>query len=216
MYHPQVVSPREWQAEHARLLVREKEVTRARDALAAERRRMPAMAVDKAYTFTGPDGECGLLDLFEGRRQLIVYHHMLKPADPSPCQGCCMFVDNIGHQAHLHARDTNLVLVARAPIDEIQAFRKRMGWTLPWYSTADSFNTDFDVKGGGFGLNVFLRDGERIYRTYFTSDRGAESLGTHWSFLDITPLGRQELWEDAPEGVPQTAPYEWWRLHDEY
>lgn len=216
MYHPRIVSPSEWQAEYAKLLAREKDITRARDALAAERRRMPATAVEKDYTFIGPEGECGLPDLFDGRRQLIVYHHMLKPADPSPCEGCCMFVDNIGHQAHLHARDTNLVLVSRAPIDEIQAFRGRMGWTLPWYATTDSFNADFDVAGGGFGLNVFLRDDAGIYRTYFTTNRGAESLGNVWSFLDITPLGRQETWEDSPEGVPQSAPYEWWRLHDEY
>ncbi|HEX2301222.1 MAG TPA: DUF899 family protein, partial [Pseudonocardiaceae bacterium] len=118
--------------------------------------------------------------------------------------------------AHLHARDTSLVLVSRAPWSEIEAFRKRMGWTVPWYSSVGStFDAAFDVTTG-FGLNVFLRDGEQVFRTYFTTGRGVEGLGSTWSFLDITPLGRQEDWEDSPAGWPQTRPYEWWRLHDEY
>ncbi len=213
---PPVVSQDEWQAARQTLLAKEKEATRARDALAAERRRLPMVAVEKDYSFDGPAGAVSLADLFDGRRQLFVYHHMLKPADPHPCEGCCMFVDNVGHLAHLHARDTSFVLVSRAPIDEIESFRKRMGWTIPWYSVAgSSFNEDFGVTTG-FGLNVFLRDGDRIFRTYFTTGRGVEALGSNWTFLDLTPLGRQESWEDSPEGYPQTPPYEWWRLHDEY
>ena len=213
---PPVVSQAEWQAARQALLAKEKEATRARDALAAERRRLPVVAVEKDYTFEGPDGALSLVDLFDGRRQLIVYHHMLRPADADPCSGCSMVVDNIGHLAHLHARDTSLVLVSRAPIDEIESFRRRMGWTVPWYSLAGSdFNEDFGVTSG-FGLNVFLRDGDRVFRTYFTSGRGVEALGSNWTFLDLTPLGRQETWEDSPEGYPQTPPYEWWRLHDEY
>ncbi|HZA17452.1 MAG TPA: DUF899 domain-containing protein [Pseudonocardiaceae bacterium] len=213
---PQVVSPAEWDSARAALLVEEKEATRARDALAAQRRRLPVVRVEKQYAFEGPDGEVSLLDLFDGRRQLIVYHHMLQPGDADPCSGCSMVVDNIGHLAHLHARDTSLVVVSRAPSAEIEAFKKRMGWTIPWYSSAASgFDADFGVTAG-FGLNVFLRNGDDVFRSYFTSGRGVEALGSTWSFLDLTPLGRQEDWEDSPEGWPQTRPYEWWRLHDEY
>jgi predicted dithiol-disulfide oxidoreductase (DUF899 family) len=212
---PPVVSREKWEAARERLLAKEKEHTRAGDTLAAERRRLPMVAVEKDYVFEAPHGEASLLDLFDGRRQLIVYHHMLRPADPDPCSGCSMFADNVGHLAHLHARDTSLVLVSRAPIDEIEAFRKRMGWTLPWFSTRDDFNPDFGITDG-FGLNVFIRDGERIFRTYFTNGRGVEALGSNWTFLDLTPLGRQEEWEDTPQGRPQTPPYAWWRLHDEY
>lgn len=204
-----------WDRARAELLEKEKELTRASDALAAARRRMPRVRVEDRYELKGPDGARSLSDLFEGRRQLIIYHHMLKPQDPSPCTGCCMFVDQIGHLAHLHARDTSLALVSKAPIAEIEAFRARMGWTVPWYETTDSFNEDHDVDGG-FGLNVFLREGDGIFRTYFTSGRGIESIGPVWSSLDRTPLGRQEEWEDSPEGVEQTPPYRWWRLHDEY
>ncbi len=126
-----------------------------------------------------------------------------------------MVVDNVGHLAHLHARDTSLVLVSPAPVDHIEPHRQRMGWTVPWFSTSEEFNADFDVTTG-FGLNVFLRDGDEVFRTYFTSGRGVEALGSTWTFLDLTPLGRQETWEDSPEGWPQTAPYQWWRRHHEY
>jgi len=219
-----IVTEQQWRAAHRRLLDEEKAATRARDALAAERRRMPMLEVTRSYRFTGPagelagaagPGEVGLPELFDGARQLIVYRHMLRPADPEPCTGCSMFVDNLGHPAHLRARDTRLVLVSAAPIDEIAAFRDRMGWRLPWYSTTDEFQRDFDVADG-FGLNVFLRDGGRIFRTYFTTGRGVEALGSTWTLLDLTPLGRQETWEDSPPGTPQTPPYEWWRLHDSY
>jgi predicted dithiol-disulfide oxidoreductase (DUF899 family) len=221
---PRVVSPAEWQAAHDALLVKEKEATRARDALAAERRRLPMVLIDKDYVFEGPNGKAGLSDLFEGRRQLIVYHFMFAPdvhGWPSAgCDGCSMFVDQVGHLAHFHARDTSFALVSRAPLANIEAFRKRMGWSIPWYSSAGSdFNVDFGVttdRGETFGLSVFLRDGDDVYRTYFTNRRGVEALGSVWTFLDLTPLGRQETWEDSPEGYPQTPPYEWWRLHDEY
>jgi predicted dithiol-disulfide oxidoreductase (DUF899 family) len=225
---PQVVSPTEWQAARDALLVEEKEATRARDALAAKRRRLPMVRMDKNYVFDGPDGKASLLDLFEGRRQLLLYHFMFGPSQDAGCDGCSMFVDQIGHVAHLHARDTSFALVSRAPIDKLEAYRKRMGWTIPWYSSFENdFNVDFGVgpktprqgvyqDGESFGLSVFLRDGEDIYRTYFTTARGAEALGSVWTFLDLTPLGRQEVWEDSPAGYPQTKPYEWWRRHDEY
>jgi predicted dithiol-disulfide oxidoreductase (DUF899 family) len=212
---PPVVSQEQWLKAHEELVAKEKAHTRASDALAAQRRRQPMVLVTQKYTFTGEEGEVGLLELFAGRRQLIVYHHMLKPADEAPCPGCCMFTDMVGHLAHLNARDTTFVLVSRAPIDEITPFKKRMGWDIPWYSTADSFNADFMVTDG-HGLNIFLQDGGNIYHSYFTTGRGVEHLGSVWTFLDLTPLGRQELWEDSPAGWPQTAPYQWWKLHDEY
>lgn len=221
---PHVVSPPEWLAAHRKFLAREKEATKARDALAAERRRLPIARIGKRYTFAGREGSASLLDLFAGRRQLIVYHFMFAPGvhgwPEAGCPGCSMFVDNIGHLAHFHARDTSLVLISRAPLDRIEAYRKRMGWDIPWYSSAGSdFNGDFGVttpEGENFGLSVLLRHGDSAFRGYFTSGRGVEALGSVWTFLDLTPLGRQETWEDSPEGWPQTAPYQWWRRHDEY
>jgi predicted dithiol-disulfide oxidoreductase (DUF899 family) len=217
---PPVVSQAEWQAARGELLAKEKAATRARDALAAARRRQPMVRIDKDYVFQGPDGSAGLLDLFEGRRQLIVYHFMFQPGAPgwpsAGCDGCSMFVDQIGHPAHLHARDTSFALVSRAPLEKIEPYRERMGWTVPWYSLAgNDFNDDSGVRSG-FGLSIFLRDGEEVFRTYFTTGRGVEALGSVWTFLDLTPLGRQEEWEDSPEGYPQSPPYEWWRRHDEY
>ncbi len=210
-----IVSRENWLRAQEALLAKEKELTHAHDRLAAERRRLPWEKVEKAYAFDTLSGKASLDDLFDRRRQLIVYHHMLKPADPDPCSGCGMVGDQIPHLAHLHVRDTSLVFVSRAPIAEIEAFKRRMGWTMPWVSTADDFNADFGVTTG-FGLNVFYRDDGDIYRTYFTTGRGVETLGTPWTFLDLTPLGRQESWEDAPEGTEQSEPYQWWRLHDEY
>ena len=212
---PPVVSAEEWQAARDALLVKEKEATRARDALAAERRRLPRVHINKDY-------------LFEGRRQLLLYHFMFGPNQDAGCDGCSMFVDQIGHLAHLHARDASFALVSRAPIAKIEAYRNRMGWTIPWYSSFESdFNVDFGVgpetpqegvyqDGESFGLSVFIRGGDDVFRTYFTTQRGVEALGSVWTFLDLTPLGRQEEWEDSPAGYPQTKPYEWWRRHDEY
>jgi predicted dithiol-disulfide oxidoreductase (DUF899 family) len=221
---PTVVSQGEWKAAREALLVKEKEATRARDGLAAERRRLPMVRIDKRYAFEGPEGDASLLDLFEGRRQLLLYHFMFAPdvhGWPSAgCDGCSMFVDQVGHLAHFHARDTSFALVSRAPLANIEPFKDRMGWSIPWYSSAGSdFNVDFGVttdRGETFGLSVFLRDGDGVYRTYFTNRRGIEALGSVWTFLDLTPLGRQETWEDSPAGYPQTPPYQWWRLHDEY
>jgi predicted dithiol-disulfide oxidoreductase (DUF899 family) len=225
---PQVVSAAEWHQAHERLLAKEKEATRAGDALAAERRRQPMIRIDKDYVFDGPSGRVRLLDLFEGRRQLIVYHFMFGPNQDAGCIGCSMFVDQVGHLAHLHARHTSFALVSRAPQAKIESYRERMGWKIPWYSSFESdFNVDFGLSpdtpqpdrfqdGEDFGLSVFLRDGDDVFRTYFTSQRGVEALGSVWTFLDLTPLGRQEDWEDSPEGSPQGPPYEWWRRHDEY
>jgi predicted dithiol-disulfide oxidoreductase (DUF899 family) len=221
---PDIVPMAQWQAAHDALLREEKAATRERDALAAGRRRMPMAEIEKEYVFEGPDGRASLPDLFDGRRQLIVYHFMFAPGvDGWPdagCSGCSFFVDQITHLAHLHARDTSLVLISRAPLENLQRYQRRMGWTIPWYSSAGSdFNDDFGLstsRGETFGLSVFFRDGDRVFRTYFTTGRGVEMLGSAWSFLDLTPLGRQEEWEDSPEGWPQTPPYLWWHRHDEY
>ena len=225
---PPVVSEAEWRTARRDLLAHEKAHTRNADALAAERRRLPMVRVEREYELTGPDGTVGLADLFEGRPQLIVVHHMLRPTDPSPCPGCGMFVDSLCHPAHLNARGVSLAMVAEAPIDEIEEFRRRMGWEVRWYSVlGTTFNRDFDVgPPRPFGLNVFLRDDRddngipgqrpRIYRTYHTTARGMEALGSAWTYLDLTPYGRGETWEASPPGWPQTPPYEWWRLHDEY
>jgi predicted dithiol-disulfide oxidoreductase (DUF899 family) len=217
---PQIVSQDVWQVARNDLLIKEKEATRAHDALSAARRRLPMVQIDKQYVFAGPDGPASLHDLFEGRRQLLLYHFMFDPSEDEGCQGCSMFTDNIGHLAHLHARDTSLALVSRAPLAKIEPFKQRMGWNVPWFSSFGSdFNYDFGVttdEGETHGLSVFLRDGDRIFRTYFTAGRGVEALGSNWTFLDLTPFGRQEDWEDSPAGRPQTPPYQWWRHHDKY
>jgi predicted dithiol-disulfide oxidoreductase (DUF899 family) len=221
---PPIVSPAEWQAARDRLLVSEKEHTRAGDALAAERRRLPMVEIVKPYVFDGPDGKVSLLDLFDGRRQLILYHFMFAPSvDGWPdagCDACSWYADNVGNLSHLHARDTSFVMISLAPISNILGYKKRMGWTLPWFSSGETdFNVDFGIstpEGETSGTSVFLRDEDRVFRTYFTTGRGDEMLGGFWSFLDLTPLGRQENWEDSPEGWPQSEPYVWWRRHDEY
>ena len=206
-------------AAHEKLLVKEKAQTRARDALAAERRRMPWMAVEKAYAFEGPAGKASLPDLFDGRRQLIVYRAFFEPGvfgwPEHACRGCSMVADQVAHVAHLNARDTTLVFVSRAPQPDIARLKARMGWEIPWFTLTDRFDADFGVDEW-HGTNVFYRDGERVFRTYFTNNRGDEQMGSTWNYLDITPLGRQEVWEDSPEGYPQTPTYKWWNWHDSY
>ena len=228
MEYPPVVSQREWEAAREKLLEKEKAATRARDALAAERRRLPRVRIEKHYEFEGPNGKVSLADLFEGRRQLLLYHFMFGPNQDAGCTGCSMVLDQICPLPHLHARDTSFAAVSRAPIEKIEAYRRRMGWEVPWVSSfANDFSVDFgrgprvpdpgrDQDGELFGLSVFLGDGSEIYRTYFTTQRGVETLGPVWTLLDLTPLGRQEEWEDSPEGYPQTPRYSWWRRHDEY
>jgi predicted dithiol-disulfide oxidoreductase (DUF899 family) len=223
-----IVSREEWERARAKLLEKEKAATKARDALAAERRRLPRVRIEKQYEFEGPNGKVSLGELFEGRRQLLLYHFMLGPSHDAGCDGCSMVLDQICPLPHLHARDTSFAVVSRAPIGKIEAYRQRMGWEVPWVS---SFGTDFShdfglgpkqpqpdqyQDGEDFGLSAFIRDGGEIFRTYFTNRRGVETLGPVWTLLDLTPLGRQETWEDSPEGYPQTEPYKWWRRHDEY
>src|SRR3954453_4364207 len=220
MNTPPTVAPREWEAARQRLLVKEKELTRARDALAAERRRMPWLGVDKDYLFDGPNGRMRLLDLFEGRRQLIVYRAFFEPGvfgwPDHACRGCSLVADQVADVAHLHVRDTTLTFVSRAPQQAIERMKARMGWTMPWYTMTDGFDADFGVDEW-HGTNAFYRDDDgRAFRTYFINNRGDEALGSAWAYLDMTALGRQEEWEDSPDGYPQTPPYGWWNLHDEY
>jgi predicted dithiol-disulfide oxidoreductase (DUF899 family) len=216
---PPVVSPQEWEAARLDLLTEEKAVTRAKDALAAKRRRMPRVAVEKDYRFEGPEGEVGLLDLFEGRRQLVLYRFFYEPGvegwPERGCSGCSFGADQVAHLAHLHARDTTLAYVSRAPQANIQQLKAEMGWDRPWYTITDDFDKDFGVDEW-HGTNAFIREDDRIFRTYFINSRGDEAMGSTWAYLDLTALGRQEEWEDSPPGYPQTAPYQWWDYHDAY
>ncbi|HSS33341.1 MAG TPA: DUF899 domain-containing protein [Solirubrobacterales bacterium] len=217
---PPVVSAEEWNAAREDLLVKEKELTRARDALAAERRRMPRLAMTEEYRFEGPDGPVSLPDLFEGRRQLIVYRFFFDPdVDGWPergCRGCSMVADQVAHPAHLNARDTTLAFVSRAPQENIAGLKQKMGWgDIPWYTLTDDFDADLGVDEW-HGTNAFIVDGGEVFRTYSVDKRGDESMGGTWAYLDITALGRQEIWEDSPQGYPQTKAYGWWNRHDEY
>jgi predicted dithiol-disulfide oxidoreductase (DUF899 family) len=215
---PPIVSSEEWEAAHQQLLVKEKAHTRAGDALAAERRRMPWTAVDKEYRFEGPNGPASLLDLFEGRRQLIVYRAFAEPGVTGwpghACIGCSLVADHVAPVAHLNVRDTTLAFVSRGSQPDIARVKQRMGWQMPWYTMTDGFDADFGVAEW-HGTNAFIRDDDGgVFRTYFITARGDEALGTTWSFLDMTALGRQEEWEDSPPGYPQTPPYDWWVWHD--
>lgn len=218
-----IVSAETWEARRAAFLVEEKAFMKARDALMSKRRGLPLMEVQADYQFAGADGDADLLGLFQGRRQLIVYRLFYAPDvenwPDGACTGCSMFVDAIPHPAHLAARDTSLAIVTAAPWENIVKLRKRMGWEhIPFYALPlenDRFSRDFDLEEM-FGLNVFVRDGEKVYRSYSMRDRGVEDLGSVWSFLDLTPLGRQEEWQDMPEKRPQGEAFTWWRLHDNY
>ena len=217
--HPPIVSPEEWDAARARMHAKEKAHSRARDALAAERRRMPWLAVEKDYAFIGPQGEMSLLDLFDGRRQLIVYRAFMDPGvsrwPERGCIGCSMVADQVAHPAHLNARDTGLAFVSRGSQADLARLKSRMRWEhIPWYTLTDEFDSDFGVDEW-HGTNAFIRDDSQVFRTYFLNNRGDEQMGNTWNYLDITALGRQEEWEDSPEGYPQTPPYGWWVWHDD-
>jgi predicted dithiol-disulfide oxidoreductase (DUF899 family) len=239
MKTPPIVSPQEWEAAHAQLLVKEKALTRARDALAAERRRMPWVAVETTYEFDGPNGKVRLLDLFEGRRQLIVQHFMFDPTWQEGCTSCSCDADSLGDLAHLHARDTTFAAVSRAPLEKIEPFRQRMGWTFPWYSSyGTEFNYDFHVTLDGGqgsveynyrdvidigesgtdempGVSVFIRgDDNRVFHTYSAYGRGTDLHSTAYVYLDLTPLGRQEGWGGSPDRHGQGQ--DWIRHHDRY
>jgi len=226
---PDVVSRQDWLAARTRLLTAEKEATRARDALNAERRRLPMVRVDKEYQLTGPAGPAGLGDLFGDARQLIVQHVMFDPAWDAACSGCTAGVDELsdGTLAHLRSRDTEYALVSRAPLAKLQAYQAGRGWTVPWYSSYGSdFNYDFQATltadqpvynyrerpdmapGEGAseevpGNSCFVREGGDIYHTYSTWARGTDILGSSYSMLDLTALGRQEDWEEPKGRAPR-------------
>jgi predicted dithiol-disulfide oxidoreductase (DUF899 family) len=242
---PAITSPTEWRTARLELLQQEKELSRARDRVAAARRRLPMVEMTEAYLFEGADGKATLLDLFEGRRQLLVWHFMWMYDDDAACPSCSHLVDNIGHLAHLHARDTTLVLVSRAAVAKLEAWKARMGWQVPWYSSLDSdFNYDFHVtidasvtpgehnyrgidelerinpawhdwSGEQPGVSAFLRDGDRVFHTYSGYERAGDILMGTYNWLDLTPLGRQEDWEQPP-GRSTSPAMEWLRYHDEY
>ena len=231
MKTPTIASRNEWLAARKQLLVREKQFTRTRDELSAARRELPWVKIDKDYRFTGPAGELGLLDLFAGRSQLLIYHFMLPPGADSGCPGCSFVADHLtGPLLHLPHKDLTLAAVSRAPIDEIEKFRQRMGWEFNWVSSFESdFNQDFNVsfladdvargnteynfkvrenqtEGEAPGASVFTRDEEgSIYHTYSVYGRGLEDVLGAYMLLDITPGGRGE-----------SGPMDWVRLHDSY
>jgi predicted dithiol-disulfide oxidoreductase (DUF899 family) len=217
---PPIVSRSEWQKARADLLVREKELTRLKDSVSAARRRLPMVEITTPYTFDTEAGPASLLDLFDGRKQLIVQHFMFGPDWEEGCDGCSLMADHIGPLSHLHAKDTSFVLVSRASLPKLLAFGQRMGWALPWVSSEEStFNEDFGATVDGeeiHSVSVFLRDGDRVFHTWQTFNRGEEPFMVVFDLLDLTPYGRQEIWEDSPGGWPQRPPYEWMRLADSY
>ncbi|MBB6051214.1 DUF899 domain-containing protein [Armatimonas rosea] len=209
--HPPIVSREQWAAEREALLLQEKAHTREGDRLAAARRRLPMVKLDKAYVFDGPEGKQQFLDLFAGKRQLIVYHFMYGPDWERGCPGCTGFVDAIADLSLLDERDTRFVLVSRAPLAKLDTWKQERGWSIPWYSSFESeFNYDFDVtreQGEASGLSVFFQLGDEVYHTYSTYARGVENLVHTYALLDVTPYGRQEDFEDSPEGWPQKPTY---------
>ena len=221
---PEIVSEKQWQAAHEKLLAKEKKATRARDALAADDAGCRWCRSTSTMSSRGPMARrvCSICSM--GAASSSSTTSCSRPAwmaGPTPAAPAARsFVDHIGHLAHLHARDTSLALVSRAPLANIERYKKRMGWTVPWLLLGGSdFNVDFGLttdQGETFGLSVFLRDGDRIFRTYFTAGRGVEALGSTWTFLDLTPLAAGEPGRIYPKGWPQTPPYEWWRRHDDY
>ncbi|MFD1545270.1 DUF899 domain-containing protein [Nonomuraea guangzhouensis] len=224
---PKVVSREEWLPARLELLAQEKQAMQAQDAVTVRRRELPMVRIDKEYAFEGPAGPARLVDLFESRRQLLVYHFMFDPSWDEGCPSCSFAVDNVGRLEHLHAGDTTLALISRAPLDKLEKFRARMGWTIPWYSSAGTtFNYDFHVtndesvapveynykdratlereglthalQGDAQAVSVFLRDGDTVYHTYSTYGRGAEVMLSTYHYLDLTPLGRQRYVTEFP------------------
>lgn len=214
---PPVVDHDTWQQALDELRQREKAATRELDGIAAARRRLPAAQLDD-YTLVGADGSVRLVDIFDGRHQLITYHHMWNPGDKWQCAGCTGFTSQFTRLEFLDAYDARFVIVTPGPIDEALDYRQRVGNQMSWYSTADStFGADMGAPlGGGFQINVFLRDGDTVYRTYNTQGRGTEQLGHTFGLIDILPYGRQEDWQDVPDGWPQAPTYSHWPNAQEF
>lgn len=242
---PDVVSRDEWLRARIALLQQEKELSRRRDEVNAARRRLPMVEITKDYAFEGPGGTVALRDLFDGRTQLLIYHFMFEPDWDEGCPSCSYTIDNVGHLAHLHARDTSFAVVSRAALDKLERYQQRMGWSVPWYSSGGGdFNYDFHVtldacvtpveynykpyaqlvadnpdwadwSGDEHGASAFLRDGDRVFHTYSAYGRGTDVLLGTYNWLDLTALGRQEDWEQPP-GRGAGPGMGWLRLHDRY
>jgi predicted dithiol-disulfide oxidoreductase (DUF899 family) len=208
---PPVVDADTWQRELDALRVREKAATRELDAIAAQRRRLPMVEMPD-YTLEGEHGPVRLAEVFGGAAQLIVYHHMWFPGERWQCPGCTGFTSQFTRSEVLGNFDARFVVVTQGPIDEALAYRRLVGNTMTWYSTANStFGTDVGAPpGGGFAVNVFLRDGDTVYRTWHTNGRGTEQLGHTFGLVDLLPYGRQEEWQDSPDGWPQAPTYSRW------
>jgi predicted dithiol-disulfide oxidoreductase (DUF899 family) len=229
---PKIVTRDEWLEARKELLAREKDFDHERDRLTEARRNLPMVKVEKEYVFDGPQGGVPLRDLFEGRRQLIVYHMMFDPARTTACKHCSCVMDNIaGSLIHLTARDTSFATISRASIAKIEAFKRRMQWTFPWVSSANNdFNYDyhvtldpdkestiynyrkFDFCGELPGLSVFFPDNDQIFHSYSTYFRGLDILLPMYHLLDRTPLGRQEVKGNSMHAGENS----WIRYHDEY
>ncbi|WP_339741882.1 DUF899 domain-containing protein [uncultured Rubinisphaera sp.] len=236
--HPSIASQAEWFEARQQLLAREKALTIEYDAINAQRRRLPMVKIDKHYKFEGPAGKQSLAELFDGRSQLIVYHFMFDPEWDKGCPGCTGMVNALGDLSMLKERDTTYVLISRAPLKKLEAYKTEQGWNVPWYSSFGSdFNYDFHVtldeavvplqynfrskddlqnrkdeepwfmQGESHGLSVFFRIDDQVYHTYSAYARGVEGLTDAYSLLDCTPYGRQESFEDSPEGWPQKPTY---------
>jgi predicted dithiol-disulfide oxidoreductase (DUF899 family) len=245
MPYPEVTTRERWLVARRELLAQERELTRRRDEVNAARRRLPMVEITKDYSFDGPHGKVGLTDLFEGRSQLLIYHLMFEPDADEACASCSFWIDNLGHLSHLYARDTSFAAVSRAPLDKLERYKQRMGWTIPWYSSYGSdFNYDFHVSldpsiapveynykdaaklerenpawrgwsGEELGVSAFLRRRDRIFHTYSCYERGIDLLNGTYNWLDLTARGRQEDWEQPP-GRGDDPAQSWVRRHDEY
>jgi predicted dithiol-disulfide oxidoreductase (DUF899 family) len=203
---PQAVDRATFQAELDKLRVREKAHTREGDAIAAARRRLPMVEVDASLELIGPDGPLTLLDAFEGRRQLIAYYFMWYQGRPAAeqCEGCTWVTTQVGELSYLHSRDITYAVLCQGPYNESARYRDFMGWTMPWYSAQGSIDALLAGRQVGlFHLVCYLRDGDRVFETYWTTRRGAEALDNSYALMDLTVYGRQEPWEDSPPGWPQ-------------
>jgi predicted dithiol-disulfide oxidoreductase (DUF899 family) len=234
--HPEVVSAKEWRAKRLALLAHEKELTKHRDRVNAERRRLPMVKIEKNYVFDTPEGKRSLRDIFEGRRQLIVYHFMFDPAWEKGCPGCTYYAGSLGDLSRLYERDVSFALISRAPLAKLEAYKAQKGWSVPWFSSmGNDFNYDFHVtlddnvlpieynyrnlaemearkgpnrmNGEEHGLSVFFRLEDEVFHTYSAYARGTEGLTDAYTLLDLTPYGRQQSFEDSPRGWPQKPTY---------
>jgi predicted dithiol-disulfide oxidoreductase (DUF899 family) len=208
---PPVVDYDTWRSALDDLRQREKAATRELDAIAAQRRRLPMVELPE-YTLIGKDGPVRLADVFQGKSQLIVYNHMWEDGAEWQCGGCTGLTAGWTRLEFLANYDARMVIVTNGPIEEALAYKQKVGNKMEWYSSSESsFGADVDAPpGGGFAVNVFLRDGDKVYRTWHTNGRGTEQLTYTFGLIDLLPWGRQEEWQDSPEGWPKSPTYSNW------